>query len=444
MIEKENIETEKSEEKVEKKKRQSIFSRIKNRIDARKEKRKQEAEKELSAEQKEEVEKKFEEVNKEIDETKSPKRKKWIAIYWIFNIALILAILLWNLLSTDDFTPLGMFEVDFRYIWVAFGFVVLIMITEIISVHRMIYRRTLRSRWATSFKSVAIYRFTPLATGGQPFMVSYLASRDIPAATAMSIPISKLLFQNIAWLILSSVCMVMSFTMEMGTLISALSIIAFILTLILVVVVIMISVSKTIGQKLVGAYVKLNVKLKIWNDYDKHFNRIMNSLNEYQNVMREYAKEFFDIIYQIILAAARYVLMFSIPFFICCAFNGYHPELFGEFFILTVLVDLASHIIPLPGGGGVNVITFAWLFSKYLGGSTFWALIFWQFFTFYFYLLQGLCVIAYDTLYGNKKYKWTQKKRALQEESQEFRKLQIDNFRAEREKRRKRQKKENA
>ncbi len=431
------------EEKIVKPKRQSLFSRILNRVKEKKEKRKQEAERELSAEESKQVEEKLEEANTEIYETKTPKRKKMTIVFWVFNVLLILAVLLWNIFSTGDFEPLEMFELDNKYILIALAFVIGMVLADVLSVHRMIYRRTLRSRWATSFKSVAIYRFSPLATGGQPFMISYLSSRDIPGATAVSIPVTKLLFQNLAWLIITTICMIFSISLKLGTTISALSIVGFILTLLIVVAIILVSVSKTIGKKLVGFYVKLNVKLKIWNNYDKHYEQIMNMLDDYQNIMREYTKDIFDVVLQLFLAAARLILMYSIPFFIYCAFKGYTPEVFGEFFVYTVLIDLASHVIPLPGGAGLNVITFAWLFSKYLGGSTFWALIIWQFCTFYFYILQGLGVIGYDTIYGNRKYRWIQKKRSLQEESAEFKKMQIDNFRSEREKRRKREKKEN-
>jgi len=442
MSKKELEQTEIEELESAKEKKQTIFSRFSAWLRRRKEKRLANTERQLSAEEAKQVEEKLEEVNKEIDDTKTKKHKTWTIIYWVFSVCLILGILIWNALSTDDFTPLAVFKIDYRYILLVIAFVLLMMGTETLGVHRMIYHGTMRSRLATSYKSTAIYRFVPLATGGQPFMISYLTSRDIPPVTALSIPMSKLLFQNLAWLVIASVCLIYSLVQKLNTFISALSIIAFILTLIMVVGIILISTSKKVGSKLVSLYVKFVIKLKIWKDYDKHYTRIMNFFEDYQKTMKEYTKAFFDICYQFLLAAARYVMQFSIPFFIYCAFKGYNGDLYGEFFVLTVLIDLASHLIPIPGGAGINVITFTWLFSNYLGGSTFWALLIWRFCTFYFYLLQGLGVFAYDTLYGNKKYRWIQKKLLLQNESQEFRRVQIENFRQEREKRRKKQKRE--
>ena len=121
-------------------------------------------------------------------------------------------------------------------------------------------------------------------------------------------------------------------------------------------------------------------------------------------------------------------------------YNGGPVGSFAEFFVFTALIDLASSFIPLPGGTGMNEITFSALFTDYLGGYTFWALLLWRFCSYYFYLLQGIGLIAYDTVYGNRKYRWIKTKYALQEESKEFRRLQIENFRQERNKRRKKEK----
>ena len=420
-------------------KRRSLFSRLRTKRKQRKNERIEKSNAELTAEVSKAVEEKLEEVNKEIAESKSKKTKKRNIIFWIFNLILILGILLWNVLSTNDFTPFVMLELDYSYVLVALLLLVGMVLMDVLSVHRMIYQKTGRSRWASSYKSVSIYRFTPLVTGGQPFMVSYLTGRDIPATTALSIPITKLLFQSLAWLVLTTICLIYSFTQEMATFISALSIIGFILTLLIVVFIIFSAISKKGSAKIVGGIIKLLVKMRLLKDYDKHYTRVINFLDDYQKVMKEYTKEVFDIIYQFLLSAIRYIMMFSIPFFIYSAFKGYDPNMFGEFFVYTALIDLASHVIPLPNGAGVYEITFAWLFSRYLGGTTFWALLMWRFCTFYFYILQGICVIAYDSIYGNRKYRWIKKKLELQNESQEFRRTQIENFRRTREKRRKKQ-----
>lgn len=428
---------------------QSFFSRMKTKIKSKKEaKLKQIQNEQLSVEESKKVEEKIEEATKEVSKSGSKKKKITNILFFVFNILLVAGILVWNILSSDDFSPLNLLDINFLFIFVAILFLILIICVDVLSVHRMIYRKTMRSRWFLSYKSLGILRYydavTPLSSGGQAFMVTYLTSRDVPASTALSIPVAKLVFQQISWLFITFICLVVSFTNGMsGSFVSAASIIGFILAFLMVAFILFISLSKKMGKKLVSACLKLLVKIRILKDFDKHYGKVMGFVEDYQKIMKEYSKSKLDIFYQICLHLTRFVLLFSIPYFIYLAFpyQGGKIGNFGEFFIYTALIDMASSFIPLPGGTGMNEITFAALFKDYLGGFTFWALLLWRFCSYYFYLIQGLGILSYDTIYGNRKYRWVKKKYALQEESQEFRRIQIDNFRLERNKRRKKQKK---
>lgn len=427
-------------------KKESFFSRIKTNYRAKQAKKLEQIEK-LSSQDDKKVEEKIVETTKEVSDYKSGGRKKKIKniLFFIFNIVLVVGILLWNILSSEDFEPFKFKEINLLFVLVVLFLLALIMLTDVVSVHRMIYRKTLRSRWPLSYKSLSTLRYydavTPLASGGQAFMVSYLTSRDIPGSTALSIPIAKLLFQQISWLIITFICLVVSFTNNMNTLVTAASIIGFVLAFLLVVIILFFSLSKKLGGKIVAWVLKILVKMKILKDFDKHYEKVIGFVEDYQSIMKEYSKSVWDILFQIFLHLLRFVFLFSIPFFVCCVFKGFDGSKYGEFFIYTALIDLASSFIPLPGGTGMNEITFTALFKGYLGGKTFWALLMWRFCSYYFYLLQGIGIIFYDTVYGNRKYRWVKKKFALQEESLKFRKMQIELFRQERNKRRKKQKK---
>lgn len=149
-----------------------------------------------------------------------------------------------------------------------------------------------------------------------------------------------------------------------------------------------------------------------------------------------------------------YILMnlfkYSIPFFVVGIFV---PNMGGEYFIqlmvMTVLVDLSASFFPMPGGTGLNEISFTAAFggvietfksSGYItesSGILIWVLLIWRFFSYYIYLLQGVTILSYDMAYGNRKYKWLVVKENLAEESAVFKQEQINRFRAERAKRRK-------
>ncbi len=427
--------------------KQSVFSRLKSLRIEKKRIRQEEVERGLSAEENQKVEEKIEEVNKEIDEshTATTRKKVWKILFFVLNIILVVGVLIWDIFTSGENFSFGKVENGW-YLLIAFLFLLVIVVLDVLSVHRMIYRKTLMSRWALSYKSMATWRYyngiTPIPNGGQTFMVGYLSSRDIPGAASLSIPVSKLLFQNTAWILMTMVCLIISFSNGITGMVSVISVIVFCFTLVMLIVMFTFSASKKVCEKVAGWLIKVLVKLRFLKDFDRSFSKVTTFIDDYQATMKDYVKAKFDIVYQFILNAARFILLYSIPFFICCAFSGEcDSSIYGDFFVYTVLVDLATAFIPLPGGIVFNEITFAWLFRSYLGGSVFWPLLLWRFCDYYFYLLQGLGIFLYDTFYGNRKYRWVQKRRALQAESQEFRKAQIENFRAERTLRRKKQEK---
>ena len=441
-------EIEKKDEVILTEEQKSFFSRALTKIKEKKAKKLQQIQNEkLSEEESKKVEEKIEEATREVSKSNSKKKRISSIIFFIFNLVLVAAILIWNIFTTDDFSPLNILNIKIENFFYVLLLLAAIVFVEVVSIHRMIYRKTMRSRWHLSYKSLAILHYydaiTPLSTGGQAFMVTYLTNRDVPAPTALSIPIAKLLFQNSTWIIICFVCLVISFTNGMSSLVSAASVIGFILGFLMIAVILFFSFSKKLGEKVVSGGLKLLAKLHLIKDYDKMYAKVMQIVEDYQKIMKEYGHAKYDIFLQIILNTLRLVCLYSIPYFIYLIFpyQGGKIGSYGEFFIFSALIELAASFIPLPGGTGMNEITFAALFSDYLTGNTFWALLLWRFCSYYFYLLQGIAILSYDTVYGNKKYRWVKKKLALQAESQDFRRVQIENFRRERDGRRKKQSK---
>lgn len=429
-------------------KKQSFFSRLIQKHKDKKAKKLQQIESEkLSDEESKKVEEKLVARTQEVKEHSERKKKIKNICFFIFNIVLVAAILVWNVLSSEDFVALDLSKVNFQFVLVVIALLVAINLLDVAGVHRMIYRKTMRSRWALSYKSMVNLRYydaiTPMAAGGQAFMLTYLTSRDVPGSTALSIPISKLLFQNISWLMVTGFCLIYSFATGMSSLVTIASVIGFLLCFALVAAIMLFSFSKKIGNKLIVWGLKLLVKMRIVKNYDKQYARAMNFVEDYQNIMKEYSKAKWDVVYQLLLHLMRIVCLYAIPYFIYSSFphiEGAVEGSFIEFFVYTGMIELAASFIPLPGGTGMNEITFTALFAQYLKGYTFWALLLWRFCSYYFYLLQGIGLIAYDTLYGNRKYRWIKTRRTLQEESQEFKRLQIEQFRKERNRRRKKTK----
>lgn len=440
----ENVETEVQSENLKK----GLFSRLKEKRKKKKEESLKEVEEELANEDKEKVNEKLDEVEAKANKKNSKKQKIISILLLIFNIALVIALLLWNILGDGEFTPLRSLTIYPLPFIIYLLLIALTILCDVVGAWRMIYKKTRRSRWPLAFKSMATLRYydsvIPLS-GGEAMAVQYLRSRDVPGSTALSIPVAKFIFQQFTWIIISLFCIIFSqFTSDFYNYVTYTGIIGFVLAAGSLFVIMFLSLSKGIGKKVVSWVLKLLCKMKILKNYDKQYEKVWKFVEDYQNIMREYSKSGWDVLLQLFLHAARYIITYSMPFFVYCIFMGFPTtgaaDLYGVFFISSSLIELSSSFIPLPGGSGMNEISFSVIFSQFLEGQTFWALLLWRFATYYVLLLQGLAVIAYDTIYGNRKYEWIKKKMELQEESQIFKKTQIDNFRAERDKRRKKEK----
>lgn len=377
------------------------------------------------------------------------KKKIWNIVMFIVNICVIAGIFTYQILA-GDFVSLTEISLNIGYLFVCLAFFAVALFFDSLSISHLIKKACNRRRFALGFKTNLCGRYydaiTPLSTGGQPFQVVYLKNREVPATSALSIPIAKLFFQQLTWFIASTIALIVSFInySSFSSLVNISSYIGFVLTFAMMFLTIFLSVSKNVGKKLVAKTLRLLQKMKIVKNYEKQYQRISNYVEDYQNLMREYVKNKKDFFIMFMTMAIRTVLIYSLPFFIYCMFNGYAPELYGKFFVMGVLVDLASSFIPLPGGTGMNEVSFMAIFAPYFtGGSIFWAMLLWRFFTYYLYLILGFGMITYDVAYGNRKYRWLKVERKLQLESKQFKEKQISSFRRERAYRRRRQLKKN-
>lgn len=373
------------------------------------------------------------------------KNKKWLNILmFLLNVAIVVGIFLYQFLK-NEFVPISDLTINIEFIFVCFALFFVALFFDTWSTEYLTRKAAKRRSWVLSFKTTICGRYydavTPLSTGGQPFQLTYLMNRGIPSSAALSIPIAKLFFFQLAWFVISCVCLIVSFVdKSFNSFVNIASIIGFVLGFAVMFFTLFLSVSKNVGKKLVAKTLKLLQKMKIIKNYEKQYQRVINYVEDYQNIMRQYVKSPKDFIMEFTLAMLRTIAVYSLPFFIYCTFNGFSTGVYFKLLVMGVLVDLASSFIPLPGGSGMNEVSFSLMFGLYFeSGPLFWAMLLWRFFTYYIYLILGLGMIIYDVSYGNRKYRWLKVERQLQEESKTFKDQQIANFKKERAYRRKRQ-----
>lgn len=388
--------------------------------------------------------KKLDEVEQSVSKQKSKKSKILSIVFFIVNIFVVGGILAYQLIN-EEWVPLTGIRFSFWHLFVVFALLAAVVFFETIVFSYLLKQATGKSRFSTAYKVAEIGRYydsvTPMASGGQAFQISYLKSRGVPVHSALSIPMAKYVFGQISWVVISLVCLIISWTdPSYGAFVSIASILGFVLSSLVLFVTIFLSVCKTFGKKLVVRCLKLLHKMKIIKNYDKQYEKITKYIGDFQDIMKQYAKSPKDFIILTLLSIAKNILNYSMPFFIAHFFiPGLEGQMYIKMFVMTCLVDLASSFFPLPGGTGMNEISFTTAFGSVVGQTNVlvWVLLLWRFCSYYFYLVQGVCILSYDMAYGNRKYKWLVKRDNLAEESAVFKQEQINKFRIDRAKRRK-------
>ena len=437
---KENILEIKEDNHIEKLEKEYVESELTQEIEPKKEEIKQDDSDVSSIEVQR---KKLNDAEQSVSKHNSKKNKTLNIVFFIVNILVVIGILVYQLtkegdISVDDIT------FDFGYLFVTILLFGVVIFIDTLAIGYLLKQSTGKWRLGFCYKVAEIGRYydcvTPTSSGGQPFQISYLKSKGMPLHTSLSIPLAKYEFQQMAWVVLSFICLVISSSnADYGTFVSVTSIIGFCLSAILFGFTVFLSVCKSFGKKLVVKILKLLHKMKIVKNYDKQYERITKYISDFQDVMKQYAKSPKDIIVMFFLSTLKYIVNYSMPFFIVKLFLPSLSVSYIDLFVMTMLVDISSSFFPLPGGTGLNEISFTTAFGTFIsqGNILVLVLLVWRFFSYYAYLLQGVCIISYDIAYGNRKYKWQVRRDKLVEESMIFKQNQIDKFRADRAKRRK-------
>lgn len=390
----------------------------------------------------EEESEKLGEAEETVKKQSSKKKKIWSLVFFLINIGVVAGLLVYQLLGDTQMTSITeLFSSGINW-WIFVFALFLTSLTHILDVAKiwlLTWKTTGKNRPFLAYKVCSLGKhydaITPLSAGGEPFQVYYMNKHGIPASKAVSIPVGNYVISQITYVILGLICMIGSIFLpsngDVGTaVISASSWIGFALNFFIIFIVILVSINKKIGHGLITGVLKLLKKMRIIKDkqYESIYNKAMNLVSDYQKTMKGYAKNLGTFFTELFLSFANWFLRYCMPYIVYCIFFGFHPELFLDIFVKTVMIELASTFIPLPGGTGMAELSFTAFFSTLMGPNIFWAMLFWRILTYYSFMIRGVIIIIYDYARGNKKQEWLEKKWKLEEESKQFEEAQLRDF----------------
>ncbi len=348
----------------------------------------------------------------EFVEQKKKKRKKIINICSFALNIVILAVVLIVQLSGNAETVIAP-TINWNFMGVLIGVVAGLILVDTLKIFIMIKASTKKSRPFLAYKTSALGRYydniTPMSTGGQPFQIYYMNKRGIRGDIATGIPLVKYIMWQITYVIICTFVLIFNsikYGSAANAIVTTVAWIAISANIAIFMTVVLLSISKKVGPRIVIGVLKLLSKMHIVKNYQKTFRKVMRFVLNYQKTFKTLLKNPFVLILELLLAAIDIIVYNLIPFIVCLVFvpNAALGDItIFRTFIQGIICSLTLAFVPTPGSSGGAEGMFVLIFGSLFGGKVFWPLFVWRIATYYVYLLQGLLVLIYDFLIGNKK-----------------------------------------
>lgn len=267
---------------------------------------------------------------------------------------------------------------------------------------------TQKARFKLSMETAIIGTYynnvTPLAVGGQPFEIYHLSKHGVHGGVASSIPIVSFFVNQISFVILTIVgiilikCNLIVAPQSMQSGLSAfflLGIIGCFFCIFVPSLVVLFCIYPKLCAGLVGTIIKLGAKLKILTDPKKTLIKTLKMVMHNSTCIKKIASSTFSFIALFILSFLENLANTSICFFVLKGFgmNISGLNFFSEWILVVMLcaIIMASiTFVPTPGNSGAADLSFFALFSSVLpSGLCFPAMLTWRLFSFYATLILG-------------------------------------------------------
>ena len=152
----------------------------------------------------------------------------------------------------------------------------------------------------------------------------------------------------------------------------------------------------------------MGYSLRLVKDYRKTYNKFMKTVLEYQSSMAYLKKNKLTLFKCVFWSIIETLAYFSMPFVIVMALStGASITTFADGLHLLLLCmtkfticQMASVVIPLPGGTGMMELSFVAMFgvSSLILENISLGLLIWRFLTYYFTVIQGFIISTADSL----------------------------------------------
>lgn len=234
---------------------------------------------------------------------------------------------------------------------------------------------------------------TPFATGGQPYQVYYLKSKDIDYASSTSIVLENFIVYQIALVLLGIVALFINKIFHIfnnNQLLQELIALGFIINTLVIVVMFIVAFSKRMNKKIVDFGIKVLSKLHIIKNEAKKREDWNNSINRFHSsasILLEDKKEF---LLNILCNFIALLCLYLIPLVLLYSLGDYNSLTLLNGIVTSAYVMIIGSFVPIPGATGGLEYGFMSFYGCFIRGSKLNAvMLVWRFITYYFGIIVG-------------------------------------------------------
>ncbi len=343
----------------------------------------------------------FSPVSEEEKKKKRRTRIIWIAIFILVNGGVILYTAL------DEFggkhpAPLGYSLQLSNILLIAGGLGCALLALAVETLKYVIMMRSLGVKVSVraAFETAALGKYydniTPSGVGGQPFQIYHLYKHGYDPGASAAMPLAGFLNMQMAFVFMAIVLFILFGSVIDTAAVKVPAYIGLVFYSFVPALIMIFIISHNTAVKIVSFFVRLAGKLKLIKDVQQKTDSIVKTLGDYHESILLLGKRKGTLVKLFLLSLLYQAAICSIPFFVLHAFGGYGA--FHEILTMTFFIYAAITIIPTPGNSGAAEGSFYLIFSRLEPSGLFWAMVIWRLICYYFFILIGLLVYAYNAL----------------------------------------------
>lgn len=341
------------------------------------------------------------------EEKKKPNIKKRIlvAVFIVFNAAIILWTALSEFADNENKVKLSDVKLNGWLLLPALLIFCMGIFAEIFKYVLMMKKCCNVTDWRTAARTVLLGRYydniTPAAVGGQPFQFMYMKKHGIKNGYSTIIPIIGMISTQIGFLIVAIISYIfLGNKISIGLLGSGF--LGLMFYAFFPISIILATFFRNTVSRIVIWGVKLLAKIHIVKDKEETIEKTEKTIDKYVSCIKTIAKNKKLTASILGLSVVFQICISCIPFFVLRTFGG--DINFFTCFVTTLCITSAIYFVPTPGNAGAAEGSFFFIFNGLAtSGYTFWAMLFWRFFSYYSYILAGVIIyalIAYEKKTG--------------------------------------------